>query len=474
MNKVMRLTFESALSDLTEKNSSFDSGILRVAYTGANRNASYISKETFERCIESIYNCPIVCNYDRETDSIGSHDREIVRSDDGGLRIVNVTVPIGVVPESAEYSWETITEEDGTEHEYLTVPVLLWKRQEAYKKIKNDGIVAESMEITVKSGSFDKKVGSYVINDFEFTAFCLLGEGVTPCFENASLEVFSLADMKQQFADMMSELKQFSLTNDSMKGGNTMGETPMNTEIATGSDTPESEIDFELDSNLWKGLEDAVSKITVDRPWGPEKRFCLEDFDVEKNMAYVVDTTDWNLYGMPFSLDGDVPVVNFDAKQRMKYAIVPVDESEADDPISAVLSGMSAGIDEYIKSQDEKFNALNAEFSNAQESLKELDSLREFKKATDEAKATADREAVFAQFDDLVGVEAFEALKSNCADFDVGTIEEKCFAIRGRQGIKLNFSKNDNESALRMPVDHKEPTEKEPYGGLFKEFGHAE
>ncbi len=97
----MSIVFSSGIRNLVERNSSFDSGVLRVAYTGKNRNNSFISKETFERCMPSIYNCPIVCNYDRESDTIGSHDMELV-SDDNGMRIVNITQPVGVIPESAK------------------------------------------------------------------------------------------------------------------------------------------------------------------------------------------------------------------------------------------------------------------------------------------------------------------------------------------------------------------------------------
>ena len=77
----MSIVFSSGIRNLVERNSSFDSGVLRVAYTGKNRNNSFISKETFEQCMPSIYNCPIVCNYNRESDTIGSHDRELVSDD---------------------------------------------------------------------------------------------------------------------------------------------------------------------------------------------------------------------------------------------------------------------------------------------------------------------------------------------------------------------------------------------------------
>ena len=98
MDKVLNMTYASSLTNLCEINSSFDTGILRICYTGTNRNGSAISKNAIQKSIQTIYNCPIVCNYDRETDTLGSHDMEIVRDDNGGLRIVNITQPVGVIP----------------------------------------------------------------------------------------------------------------------------------------------------------------------------------------------------------------------------------------------------------------------------------------------------------------------------------------------------------------------------------------
>ena len=198
----LNLTFASSLTDLCEINPSFDTGILRVAYHGANQNKSSISKETFEKCLKTIYNCPIVCNYDRDTNTLGGHDVELIYTDDGDLKMVQLTQPVGVVPESAKTFWQTITEENGTEHEYLCVEVILWKRQEAYQLIKENGITAESMEINITDG---KKVdGIYQITDFYFKALTLIG--ITPCYESAAL-TFSKDDFKQEFSQMMLELK---------------------------------------------------------------------------------------------------------------------------------------------------------------------------------------------------------------------------------------------------------------------------
>ena len=141
-DKNVRLVFNSALKNIMSCNESFDQGVLRIAYHGENRNGSCISKEVFEKCLPSMYNVPVVANYMRDDDMIGGHDIEIVRKDNFP-KMVNITHPVGVVPESASNWWELVTEEDGIIHEYLCTDVLLWKRQEAYEKIISDGIVYE-------------------------------------------------------------------------------------------------------------------------------------------------------------------------------------------------------------------------------------------------------------------------------------------------------------------------------------------
>ena len=184
MENVLVITYASSLTDFCEFNSSFDKGVLGVAYPGVNRNKSNISKAAFEKAIKSMYNVPVVCHYIREEDKFGGHDMDIVADKDGKLELINLTEPVGVVPESARHWWGNITEQDGTEREYLFTDVLLWKRQQAYRKIKEDGITAHSMEITVKDGELVD--GIFNVYDFEFTAFCLIG--VTPCFPDSALD----------------------------------------------------------------------------------------------------------------------------------------------------------------------------------------------------------------------------------------------------------------------------------------------
>ena len=509
MGKVLKVTFASSLTDICETNTSFDKGVLRVCYTGENRNKSYISKDAIMRSIKTIYNCPIVCNYDRETDTFGGHDVEFVRDDDGGMHIVNLTQPVGVIPESANSWFEEFEDENGVTHEYLYTDVLLWKRQEAYQKIKRDGITAHSMEITVKEGS--KIDGIYHINDFEFTAFALIG--TTPCFESSALELFSLSDFKQQMSEMMQDLKDtFTLVNTSNEDDNTqnsMGggeqtldekmelvakygidvealdfsiedftieeltekfesmkqaEEVVEPEAAPADGDPGEPSDFELTGNVVEEIVRSISAETVAREWGESHRYCYVDCDLASGEVYAWDSTDWLLYGFSFTMNGDNVVIDYESKKRKKYVVADFDEGEQASPFANVYTDMDAKIKELSE--------VATKYTEATETItsmeSELGELKQFKASIEEATAEAERNELFSKFEDLNGVEAFESLRENCKEYSVDELEEKCFAIRGRQGTVAKFDLNQPLPIIPV-VRH--DSEYEPYGGLFEEYG---
>ena len=503
MDKVLNMTYASSLTNLCEVNSSFDTGVLRICYTGENRNKSFLSKEAITKSIPTLYNCPIVCNYDRESDTLGGHDMEIVCDGDGNLRIVNVTTPVGVIPESAKVWFGDYTEDDGTVHEYLYAEVLLWKRQEAYRKIKNDGITAHSMEIKVKSGkSVD---GVYHVADFEFNAFALIG--VTPCFESSALEMFSKNNFKQQMSEMMQDLKETFTTvnpskeddnthpqNYSMEGGEKVLEDKMNLAAKYGIDVDKLDFSIEdftveeltenfeamkndgekgepdgkfaLTSNMVEEINRVLTAEKVTRDWGECPRYCYVDCDIEAGEVYCWDRNDWLLYGFAFSVDGDSINIDFESKKRKKYVIADFDGGEQASPIAPVFELMENKLKDYAEIET-KFNAASDTITSM---TAELDELRQFKTDTENATAMVEREEVFAQFEDLVGIEAFETLKDDCMKYDLETLEEKCFAIRGRNGAALKFSAKEKAPKLKVP---KTDISNEPYGGLFVKYANT-
>lgn len=200
-----QLNFISRLEEISELNSSFATGRLRVCYHGKNRNGSYISKEVLEAAIPTMFNCPIVAHYYRDEDSIGSHDLELIAKN-GELKLVAATQPVGVVPENDVYFWETVEEEDGTEHEYLVMPIILWKRQEAFEHIAKEGNVSESMEC-VFDEEHKEKDGTVVVDKMTMQAFCLL-ESAEPCYESAAIDIFDKNNFKEQFSLMAEAWKE--------------------------------------------------------------------------------------------------------------------------------------------------------------------------------------------------------------------------------------------------------------------------
>ena len=521
MEEVLNLTFASSLTELCELNSSFDRGILKIAYTGDNRNNSSISKQAFENCIRTMYNCPVVCNYDRETDTLGGHDMQIVRNASGELRIVNATTPVGLIPESAQYWWQDVEEEDGSVHEYLFTEALLWKRQEAYRKIKRDGITAQSMEITVRDG--ERVDGRLHIHDFEFTAFCLLGN-VGPCYESAALEMSLAADFKQQFSEMMQELKETYSTvtpseevhntqqhNISMEGG--VKVLHDKTELAASYGIDVESLDFNLDdftieeltekfeamkaaepevqdaeqaqevfeeapeadaeedtfaltSNVVEEIQRCLYEATMETEWGTCRRYCFVDCDIEAGEVYCWDCKDWLLYGFRYEMNGDSVVIDFESKKRMKYVIAEFDEGEQESPFAPTFAMMEQKLQESAQ-LEEKYQSASDTITSME---KELGELRKFKAEAESAALQSAREEVFARFKDLVGVEAFDTLRENCEEYtDLEALEEKCFAIRGRSGTQVKFSNAEKSPKLKV-IPEADP-EKEPYGGIFSHFG---
>lgn len=451
----------------------------------------------------SIYNCPIVCRYDRDADEIGAHDMEVVKRPDGNLTLVNVTNPVGVIPESANYWWEEIEEDDGSIHEYLCVDALLWRRQEAYEKIKEDGITDESMEITIKEGRM--KDGVYVIDRFEFTAFCLLGTA-EPCYESAALMTFSREDFKKQLDEMMREFKESFSTVQPSQGdvinNSEGGEEALDEKKALMAQYNLSEdmIDFNLDDfsieeltekfeaikaennpnsdgntdenfalaeQFREELVDALSGEKVETCFGEMNRYWYMDYDSEAMEVYCYDHEDWKLYGFAYSMSGDHVVVDFDSKKRKKFAIVDFDEGNQQVAFATVYSMISARFAESETQWTAKYQTASDTIASMETELTEL---RQFKAGIEKESAKQEREELFAQFEDLIGIAAFEDIRDNCEKYSMDDLEEKCYAIRGRKNSE-KFSFQGGQKTPKLPVEKNADVTPEPYGGVFSEFG---
>ena len=221
---------------------------------------------------------------------------------------------------------------------------------------------------------------------------------------------------------------------------------------------------YALTSNLVEEIARVLEAVKVEREWGECTRYWYVDCDFDAHEVYCWDTNDWLLYGFTYAAEGDSIIVDFESKKRKKYVIADFDEGEQASPFAAVFQQMEQVIHNGAEWE--------AKYQTASDTITtmetELGELRKFKADTENAAAQSARDEVFAQFEDLVGVEAFETLRENCDGYDAAELEEKCFAIRGRQGSHAKFALEENAPKLKVT---KNDISNEPYGGIFTKYG---
>lgn len=503
----------ATLYDVHEINSSFATGKLKVMYLGHNRNGSHFTKDAVEKALPSLRNVPIVCHWDEEAEEIGGHDVAVVSDGDGGIRLKNLTEPCGVVPDHASFYFQKCYDESGAEHEYLVIDgVILWKRQDVYKHIVNDlgGVVKHSMEINVFDGN-DTPDGYYDISKFEFTALCLL-ENCEPCFQGSTLEVFSAQSFKQKMEQMMLEIKEFLTKvdasneddihpqNNFTEGGETLEETietivteevateevadepkedpsedsvreeATATEASEGESTEntseESTADFALTEETVEEICRNLEEVTIEKEYGTFPRYYYVDSDFDAKEVYCWDSADWLLYGFTYEKNGDSVVIDFESKARKKFVIADFDEGDQASPVGnafAAIEKKAIEANEFVAKYQEASSKIS-------EMEPELEELRAYRDNSEKNIASKERADVLAKFEDLEGNESFDSLKEHCDEYDPATLEEKCYAIRGRCATQAKFS-FENRPA-KICVDHEYNFAKEePYGGLFTELG---
>ncbi|MDN6112646.1 MAG: hypothetical protein L0I66_04360 [Tetragenococcus halophilus] len=205
-SKMINFEITESLSPL------FSKARVTVMYHGENPNRSSFSKWDVEKAVPSLKNIPIVGYFSEEDENFGGHERSLVVEDDK-IVVKTKTVPIGVVPESAVFSWENIVDKDGIRREYLVIDnALIWNRDEKLVSALSTDDFGQSMEITVNE--YYTLDGIDYITDFYFTALCVLGIDkngagyIRPAFDDAKVQTYSKDDsLTESMQNMFKDLK---------------------------------------------------------------------------------------------------------------------------------------------------------------------------------------------------------------------------------------------------------------------------
>lgn len=213
-------------------NSGFIRGICKVAYAGKNRNYTNITKEAFEKAEPTVFGIPVVGNW--LGDNFGGHDI-ILETKGNELSIKDNTTPFGFVPQDANPRWESIEDENGNTKNYYVVDVILWQERypEQVQFVIDNG-ANQSMEIMVTEGDWDNNWEYFDIDNFYYSALCLLGreidekgnkgsDDVEPCFEQSEI-VVNKFNMTEKFQKDLFAIKE------AFEGGGNLDKTE-NTEV---------------------------------------------------------------------------------------------------------------------------------------------------------------------------------------------------------------------------------------------------
>ncbi len=208
------------LSDFSVINSDFTRARCRMFHTGRNRNCTDITENALNKLIarKGYANVPVVAHLYKSEDGkwrVGGHDSRIVLKTDGGVEIIDETVPFGVIPEDCNPAVEDVTEKSGEIKKYFCVDIILWTHRYNIMDAAstNEIYFNQSMEITYGSAEYAKD-GYTIIDDFQLSALCLLNHDpynkdneVKPCFPSAVVKKYNL---NGTFNILANKIKEFN------------------------------------------------------------------------------------------------------------------------------------------------------------------------------------------------------------------------------------------------------------------------
>ena len=423
---------------------------IKVLYTGKNRNRSFISKEVATKMANSLPGTPIVGQYFYQTGDFGDHGDEELVIDDKGLRFIKSTVPYGFVSTDAKVWWQNFVDKDGVEREYLLTEGYLWtgrypdckriieKGNHQSMELDRDSLVGEWSKISGEWSKFENDEHEYfIISDAVFSALCILGEEVEPCFEGANITkkggiMYSLDrdEFKEKMLDFMADLKD-ALNNLGYEGGKQV-ENLNNPTIETPVvETPEVETVVEPIVEEETVVEEVVE--TPETVEGAEVAEVEESSEeVEEEFAKKKEEGEANEEDSNSEDKKESNSEEEDDKEKKKnYSLEEVVEYQELLTKYAELEGQFNAISEELNSIKPEYNKLKEKAIEAEEKAKE-DMINSFYMLSEEDKAE---------------------VRANKANFSLEDIEAKLSVICVRKKVNFDLEESSkNEDNTETPI----------------------
>ena len=422
---------------------------IKVLYTGKNRNRSFISKEVATKMANSLPGTPIVGQYFYQTGDFGDHGEEELVIDDKGIRFIKSTVPYGFVATDAKVWWQNFVDKDGVEREYLLTEGYLWtgrypdckriieKGNHQSMELDRDSLVGEWSKISGEWSKFENDEHEYfIISDAVFSALCILGEEVEPCFEGANITkkggiMYSLDrdEFKEKMLDFMADLKD-ALNNLGYEGGKQV-ENLNNPTIETPVvETPEVEAITEpiAEETVVEGVVETPESIEgAEAAEGEESSEGVEEDFAKKKEEDEANEEDSNSEDKKESNSEEED----DKEKKKNYSLEEVVEYQELLTKYAELEGQFNAISEELNSIKPEYNKLKEKAIEAEEKAKE-DMIDSFYMLSEEDKAE---------------------VRANKANFSLEDIEAKLSVICVRKKVNFDLEESSkNEDNTETPI----------------------
>nr|DAV61998.1 MAG TPA: hypothetical protein [Caudoviricetes sp.] len=224
--------------------------------------------------------------------------------------------------------------------------------------------------------------------------------------------------------------------------------------------------EFTLTANqLRDEVYNALLKVQVPSRWDHEcmiPKYWLTD--IQGSEVIVTDSGTYQLMGIPYSMNGDNVVLEYENIKRKK---VIYEDWDNGDVMPGLITMFSTLTDKLVELSDS--------FTKAANEVSEIKpKLEAYQQAEAEAIAAADkakRDELFAMMDEKLGANAeYAALKEN-TEISYSDLETKCYALVGRQSAEFSYVPNkSNKGTVRFGVGGTQNGSDVAYGGLIEHY----
>lgn len=207
---------------------------IKVLYLGPNRNNTVFSKSVAIEMAKTLPGTPIVGLFNDNTKDFEEHTMENPKIEKGAFLMKPATSPYGFIPFDAQVWFQDFLDSDGEVRKYLVTEGYLWTGRYPESRIVLSRGCNHSMELDPASvrGQWsiipdtDKEL--FFVEQASFSALCILGETVEPCFQGSNITrdsntLFSLENkgFESEMQEFMSDLK-VAMQNYQLEGGISM------------------------------------------------------------------------------------------------------------------------------------------------------------------------------------------------------------------------------------------------------------